>query len=360
MDESTRPLLLMDTLGLGQRITGMERYSIEMLNALYDDSARGFDFLVISHYKSAVRGRFPCLYVRGRPEVAQQTTFHRIVHRHRPAAVLAMGLGCTASPHWPFVLLLHDAVPWSSHRLTGRRTRWYAKPAWTKALRSRHCRGVITVSPSAGVALRAIFPNCKILVETGEGTTGIVGMARPDGVRTPFLLFVGTDEPRKNLPRVMEAFARISAEPGFEDVSLIVVGRRGWTRQAELSHPRARRLGYVSDEHLAWLYQHAAGLVFTPLEEGFGLPAIEAAARGCPVLASDIAPLRALGSECFLFCDPLDTGSIAEGMRRLRIRNINSASLKALAAKHQWVSAELKLADALRSIISERRVNARA
>lgn len=128
------------------------------------------------------------------------------------------------------------------------------------------------------------------------------------GVDGPYLLTVATLEPRKNLPRLLEAFAR--ARPLLpEPWPLVVVGPPGWGEQVK--PPSGVILtGAVPPATLAALYAGARCMAYVPLLEGWGLPAVEAMAACTPVVAS---PLPSTGG-AVVEVDPYDTASIAEGL----------------------------------------------
>ncbi|MFN8050835.1 MAG: glycosyltransferase [Acidimicrobiales bacterium] len=101
----------------------------------------------------------------------------------------------------------------------------------------------------------------------------------------PYVLWVGTIEPRKNLPTLLDAFARIQPT----EADLVLVGPVGWHEQLE-GHidgvgSKVRQLGFVPSDDLAALYAEAEVFCFPSLREGFGLPALEAMAQSTPVLA---------------------------------------------------------------------------
>ncbi len=128
------------------------------------------------------------------------------------------------------------------------------------------------------------------------------------GVDGPFLLSVGTLEPRKNLARLVRAYERIrTALP--EPWPLVLVGPSGW---GERVRPETGVVltGLVTPSELSALYSMARLLAYVPLVEGFGLPPVEAMAFGTPVVAS---PLPSTAGAAFEV-DPLDTGSIADGL----------------------------------------------
>jgi glycosyltransferase involved in cell wall biosynthesis len=132
----------------------------------------------------------------------------------------------------------------------------------------------------------------------------------------PYLLAVGTLEPRKNHLRLLRAFARVRA-----DVELVLAGKPGWlcapVLELAAATPRVRVLGHVEEPRLRALLAHAEAVLYPSLLEGFGLPVLEAMAAGRPVLASDREPLRSLAAGAALLVDPEDEDAIAAGIARL-------------------------------------------
>jgi glycosyltransferase involved in cell wall biosynthesis len=128
------------------------------------------------------------------------------------------------------------------------------------------------------------------------------------GVDGPFLLSVGTLEPRKNLPRLVDAYERVrSSLP--EAWPLVLVGPSGWGARVK-PDTGVVLTGMVAPSELSALYAMARLLAYVPLEEGFGLPPVEAMAFGTPVVAS---PLPSTAGAAFEV-DPLDVESIAAGL----------------------------------------------
>jgi glycosyltransferase involved in cell wall biosynthesis len=144
----------------------------------------------------------------------------------------------------------------------------------------------------------------------GERFYGPPPAAAP--VAGPYVLAVGTREPRKNLPRLAEAMRLLRSEGRPEQ--LVIAGGRGWG-DVELGDD-VRVLGPVSEEVLHALYAGAACLAYPSLEEGFGLPPLEAMAAGCPVVASNAGALPDVCGEAAVLVDPLSAESIADGIRR--------------------------------------------
>jgi glycosyltransferase involved in cell wall biosynthesis len=144
------------------------------------------------------------------------------------------------------------------------------------------------------------------------------------GVWGPFLLAVGTLEPRKNLPRLLAAFGEVADE--LPDHFLVVAGPVGWgpTLQPTWDSVRVKLAGPVGDAVLHALYRRADGLAYPSLYEGFGLPVLEAMAHGLPVLTSDRSSLPEVAGDAAVLVDPLDRGSIAKGLVRL----VNDSALR--------------------------------
>ena len=143
------------------------------------------------------------------------------------------------------------------------------------------------------------------------------GLLADLGVRGPFLLAVGTLEPRKNLPRLLAAFGEVTDE--LPDHFLVVAGPVGWgpTLRPTWDSVRVKLAGPLDDPVLQALYRSADGLAYPSLYEGFGLPVVEAMAHGLPVLTSDRSSLPEVAGDAAVLVDPLDRGAIAKGLVRL-------------------------------------------
>jgi glycosyltransferase involved in cell wall biosynthesis len=142
--------------------------------------------------------------------------------------------------------------------------------------------------------------------------------------RGSFVLAVGTLEPRKNLPRLVEAFQMLPVDLQREH-PLVVVGARGWQTGETLRALRALGerctiLGHVSDGALAELYRRCAVFCYPSLGEGFGLPVLEAMAEGAAVLTSNVSSLPEVGGDAVAYANPRDTAGIAEQLLAL-LRN---------------------------------------
>ena len=140
------------------------------------------------------------------------------------------------------------------------------------------------------------------------------------GLARAYVLHLGTIKPRKNLPRLVRAFAQAHLLP---DTQLVLGGMTTHgvepleraVRETGLGK-RLLRLSYVPDDDLPALYGGAACVAIVSLYEGFGMPALEALACGAPLIASDRGSLPEIVQDAGVLVDPLDVGSIARGLER--------------------------------------------
>jgi len=141
------------------------------------------------------------------------------------------------------------------------------------------------------------------------------------GLDGPYLLHVGTIEPRKNIDRLLDAFERL--KPSLQkEFPLVLIGMIGWadatTVERVKSPPKnVRYLGYVPEEDLPPLTAGATVCVSPSLYEGYGLPVPQAMAAGTPVLTSNVSSLPEIAGDAALLVDPKSTDEIIAGIERL-------------------------------------------
>ena len=146
-------------------------------------------------------------------------------------------------------------------------------------------------------------------------------VARKYAIAAPFLLFVSTLEPRKNVAGLVRAFARVSGEISH---SLVLVGAVGWKAEGIFEEiertglqSRITHVGFAEQADLRAFYGAADGFVFPSLYEGFGLPLLEAMACGCPAIAADNSSIPEVAGDAALLVEATDESAIAEAIRDL-------------------------------------------
>jgi len=172
----------------------------------------------------------------------------------------------------------------------------------------------------------------------------------------PYVLTVGTVQPRKNYVRLIQAFTRLQAyklaDLQLADLQLVIAGGRGWLYQdifaeAEKHGDRVRFLGFVDEADLPALYRNGALFAFPSLYEGFGLPVLEAMACGLPVVCSDTSSLPEVAGDAALLVDPHDEDALAGAMTRALeetdLRREMIARGLAQAARFTWERAARQL-----------------
>jgi glycosyltransferase involved in cell wall biosynthesis len=207
-------------------------------------------------------------------------------------------------------------------------------PAWRSMVIERLTLGVavrrsaafIAISQATAEAFEQRFPRAR-------GRTTIAPLAAASSVVEPrervngrlpaagFVLAVGTLEPRKNLPRLAEAYRALPEQLRLEH-PLVVVGKLGWQVRDTVDALRSlgescHVLGHVSDADLAELYRRCAVFCYPSLGEGFGLPVLEAMTCGAAVITSDRSSLPEVGGDAVEYVDPTSTTSIEDALERL-------------------------------------------
>lgn len=166
---------------------------------------------------------------------------------------------------------------------------------------------------------------------------------------SPFLMHVGGAWWYKNQEGALEIFRRLIGFPGYSGYRLIVIGPWSDASRRIMRHPdlegRVRRLGFVDNEQLRALYSAASALVFPSLDEGFGLPIIEAQACGCPVFTSDKLPMTEAGGDAAGYFDPKDPERAAriimnglkntEEMKRKGFMNVQRFSTETMIDRYE-------------------------
>jgi glycosyltransferase involved in cell wall biosynthesis len=175
------------------------------------------------------------------------------------------------------------------------------------------------------------------------------------GIESPYILSVGTLQPRKNYVRLIKAFANLP----LANLQLVIAGGRGWLyeeifAEAEKYGNRVHVLGFVDDADLPALYRGAALFAFPSLYEGFGIPPLEAMACSVPVVCSNASSLPEVAGDAALTVDPLDVNALAQAMMRV----LEGPSLQqemtdkglAQAARFTWKKAARQLLNSFEAL----------
>ncbi|MFN2594920.1 MAG: glycosyltransferase family 4 protein [Actinomycetota bacterium] len=209
-------------------------------------------------------------------------------------------------------------------------------------------RAAVIATPTRAVARevqqRFQVPEAKIAI-TPEGVSSLFFGATPlsdatlarMGIRRPFVLAVGTIEPRKNLRRLLQAWSQTRGEEN--DWMLVVAGPKGWGPQL----PRRSGVvltGWLSDETLPGLFAAAHVFCYPSLYEGFGLPPLEAMAAGTAAVVGDYPAAEEVVGDACIRVDPTDVGAFAEALTELMqndsLRKATALGGRARAVTFNW------------------------
>ncbi len=256
----------------------------------------------------------------------------------------------------PAVAIVYDMIAFEPRMRPNRRSVVIERLTLSGAVHS--ARGLICISQSTRAALVARFPAASskaVIAPLGVSSSLLepeIGAA--EGLPTPgFVLAVGTLEPRKNLPRLVEAYAALPARLRTAH-QLVVVGPLGWQTgpiRAALDSlgDGCVALGHVSDARLAELYRRCALFCYPSLGEGFGLPVLEAMAAGAAVVTSRTSSLPEVGGDAVEYLDPESVSDITTAIERVlgssELRASLSTRARARAREFTWArTAEITLA----------------
>ena len=170
--------------------------------------------------------------------------------------------------------------------------------------------------------MQVVYPAASsvfVALEGGELAAAKRRLADRFGLDGPFVLSVGTLEPRKNIARLIEAYSGLDPELR-RSTPLVLVGDGGWKQAAVFAGEWpdfVRRLGKVDERDLVALYNAASVAAYPSLVEGFGLPVVEALACGTPVLTANVSSLVEVGGDAAVCVDPFDAVAIRGGLEAL-------------------------------------------
>jgi glycosyltransferase involved in cell wall biosynthesis len=267
----------------------------------------------------------------------------QIYHSPLPRGPLAPG-----SP--PFVVTVHDLVAVRFPETTTQWSRIYGTVTLNRILNAAD--RIITPSKDTADDLNSLLSidARKIrVVPNGVDAHFFTATNAKPSVGGPYVLFVGTPEPRKNLHRLVSAMT-VLRQRGFSE-RLVLVGEGGWGEQLR-SDPHVSRMGGVSDDELLALYAGASCLAIPSLHEGFGLPALEAMAAGTPVVAGKTGALPEVIGNAGVLVDPLSSTSIADGIENaIAERATLIPKGRARAREFTWAKAAALTASVYRELV---------
>jgi glycosyltransferase involved in cell wall biosynthesis len=354
--------VLLDVSAVPAEPRGAGVYVVELARGLA--AAEPVDLVLLARRGDAPRWR----------DVAPGAEVHAPVPSSRPARLAWEQLQGPATarrlaaevwhgPHYTLPLRLHLPSVVTVHDLT-----FIEHPEWHERAKARFFRGMIPAAAARATVCVCVSAHtaARLAARTGrDGDTVVIPHGvdhdrfRPEadlgadlevlaalGVEPPYVAFLGTLEPRKNIPALVEAFATVS--PAHPELRLVIAGGGGWGEDAVVraidEHgvaARVVRTGYVDHETVPALLRRAACVAYPSLEEGFGLPALEALACGAPLLATCGSAVEETVGDAAVLAAGTDTGSLVAALEQVLERGC-AARLRvagpARAAPYTWAA----------------------
>ena len=331
------------TYALDREPGGIGRYTLELLHALR--SAAIHVTALNAGTEGAPQGALtlpgarlvPGLLTVGQLGIAWQALRHELAVVHDPTGVMPLML--TGARR---VSTIHDVIPYI-YPETSSGLDWLIYRYWLP-LAVRLLHAIITVSQQSKIDIIRylhIKPEIVTVIPEAANTAyremsqaEIAPALARNEIHFPYILYVGSVEARKNLPRLLEAYTYLRA--WSTHWKLVIVGARKWkfspvfdTIQRLELEPHVHFTGYVEEADLPALYNGASLFTFPSLYEGFGLPVLEAMACGTPVVTSNTSSLPEVAGDAALLVNPSDVGAITAAMRAVLEHPEQAATMRA-------------------------------
>ena len=291
---------------------GIPRYGRELVAALH--RRQDINPMQIGGGEFAQRGTLKRTVLTAGLQLAWYPWLSRRIAQKRGATLLHCLLprGPMTRAGIPFVVTVHDLVPFRFPETMTRWGRWYGRATHRRVLIAAE-RVIVPSTDTADDVVQLLdIPAGKIrIIPMGIDRAFFEPINGSSPLERPYVLFVGCANPRKNLERLERAVGLLRKR-GYPH-ELVLAGEDSWGRIG-LRASFTRRVGHVSESELRRLYAHADCMALPSLHEGFGFPALEAMAAGTPVLASTAGALPETTAGAAVLVDPYDERAIADGI----------------------------------------------
>ncbi|MEM7332657.1 MAG: glycosyltransferase family 1 protein [Chloroflexota bacterium] len=357
----------------GYRRAGIHQYIFQVLANLPEDA---FEYHVHTRYSELENGRSHLTKINSSLPTEKRLTrilweqtiwpFHLI--KTRPALVHGMAFATPWLASSPTVVTIYDL---SFLHFPGQFPKLQQFYLATQArLACQRAKRVITISESTRQDVHryfdipldridVVFPGVDVVYQPYP-QTAVSQFKAEKGINGRYILHVGTLQPRKNIPTLLDAFAKLN-EP---DVQLLLIGGKGWLFEEIFAKVKLLNLednvtftGYVPDEELPMWYAAADLLAFSSNYEGFGMPIIEAMACGTPVVASNSSSIPEAVGEAGLLFNTFDAENLAECMVNVLQNSELSDKMRQLgfaqAKKFSWARAGRETAVSYQKAVQE-------
>jgi glycosyltransferase involved in cell wall biosynthesis len=307
---------------------------------------------------ASIRRLYPTWATVRRPALPPELASHDLIHSPVPAAVPPAG------PNQRLVVTVHDVAFLAHRELFPIQWRTMYRAGLARAVRSADA--IITVSRHTAEDLMRrrrvdqqrihVVPLAASLPHIGSDVEETLARLK---VPAPYVLFVGTLEPRKNVVRLVRAFRRVAARGAPH--ALVLAGPIGWGHQQLMKELALEAPGEIiltgrtSQADLDALYRGAAVFAYPSVYEGFGLPVLEAMARGTPCVVSTSSSLPEVAGEAALPVDPRSVAALTEAIERVvndrKLARRLSQAGRARAERFSWEETARRTLEVYKSVL---------
>jgi glycosyltransferase involved in cell wall biosynthesis len=307
----------------------------------------------------SIRTLYPGWALAKRPGLPEQLAALDLLHTPLPAAIPPAG------PNQRLVVTIHDIGFVVHPAFYPRRWRLLYRAGLGRAVGSADLILAVSRHTAEDLIRRTHIDRWKVHVtplapSLPPGDADVEPVLARLKVRPPYVLSVGTLEPRKNLVRLVRAYRRMAGHGAPH--TLVLAGPMGWGSQSLLHEIETGEApgeivltGRVPPDELDALYRAADAFVYPSLYEGFGLPVLEAMARGVPTIVSTSSSLPEVAGEAAVPVDPRSTGALAEALERVTTDRYLAARLseagRARAARFTWDETARLTLEAYKSVL---------
>ena len=314
------------TLG---RKTGLGIYTENLMRSLANESKNGFEF---RFYKKSAQSDLNTFnrWLWENAELPQQARKDKVKILHVPAFAppVFKTFKLVVTVHDLIGMLFPNQLGWPSRFYWGRWLPFAVKRADRVIADSENTkRDIVNRLGVDEKKIRVIYPSGHETFNSQFDPRALAGLKTQLGIQEKYFLFVGTLEPRKNLGRTLEAFAKFLKEKKMGiRYQMVVVGSKAFAHgkffeglhlPIDLKENDVIWADYVDHETLNLLYCGAEAFLFPSLYEGFGIPLLEAMACGAPVLTSNCSSTPEVSGEAALLVDPYDADQMAKAFMDL-------------------------------------------
>jgi glycosyltransferase involved in cell wall biosynthesis len=323
----------------GLENAGIGRYTIELINCLAKDSSNEYFILLRSKYFKSLK--LPNNFHKIEVEIPhyslkEQRQIPKILNKINPDLTHFLHFNVPLTYKGKFIVTIHDSI---MHSSKGKNTSkqpfykyYFKRIAYRRIFSFALKKSVKIIVPSQCVKKQIeekfrISGGKIVVTHEGVGTEFITkkykNLSNKYNIKNKYFIYTGSAYPHKNLHKAIESIVQLN-ESQLDKVNLLIVGKenkfmedmRAFVEKFK-AEGAVKFLGFVDDSELKSLYHYSTGFLYPSVEEGFGLPGLEAMSSGTIVLSSDIPVFREIYDSAAIFFDPLSVGSMVDSMKKV-------------------------------------------